>query len=274
MLSTLIFVVTKSEKIKSFWKETEKNLESFSKWNFILFSLILIVFSIAVEINTITITLFFTVLFLGPIVCYFFINSKFNSYISLTYLYIILCFSSLLLVKNDVSRKYFGESISENYREESTTYYYYGDELKEGNYEVPNIETGDEILNIFFENVFGYFYKYNLFFLPILSIIFFIYLTSKKLIFVGLGTSGLNVTTEWIKNGGEGFCIMNKIDESSSLTQYTDFDKTIKLFLPHKRYVIVSGLGGKTAISYIEKLIYRLETILEVDFYILAFFTF
>ena len=179
MLSTIIFVMTKSETIKSFWKETEKNLESFSKWNFILFLLIVIVFSIALEINTITITFFFTVLFLGPIVCYLFINSKFKSYISLTYLYITLCFSSLFLVNEDVARKYFGESISKNYREEFTTYYFYGDELNEGYYEVPDIETGDEILNIFFENVFGYFYSYNLFLLPILSIIFFIYLAKK-----------------------------------------------------------------------------------------------
>ena len=44
----------------------------------------------------------------------------------------------------------------------------------------------------------------------ILITAFVVFKNHRKYIFLGLGTSGINVTKAWIKRGGKGFTLLDK----------------------------------------------------------------
>jgi hypothetical protein len=96
----------------------------------------------------------------------------------------------------------------------------------------------------------------------------------NKLIFIGIGSSGLNVTNEWIKEKGEGFCLMQNIDKNSEIVQFDNLDDITKQIDPNRKYVVVTGLGGKSANEFIEPLFYRLSGVLKTELKILSYLPF
>ena len=103
------------------------------------------------------------------------------------------------------------------------------------------------------------FIVFILFAFSVFIFVFFkIRVENKKLILVGLGTSGLNVTTKWIDNGGKGFALMENVLLNSFSEQYTSLNEVLKK-IKKKRYVVVSGLGGNAANLFLLELAQCLE---------------
>ena len=80
-----------------------------------------------------------------------------------------------------------------------------------------------------------------------------------RLILVGLGSSGLNVTSKWVEMGGLGFGLMENIFPNVGLKQYSTIDDVLKNMSLNRKYVIVSGLGGKSANLFLLNLVKSLE---------------
>ena len=115
-------------------------------------------------------------------------------------------------------------------------------------------------------------------FLLLILIIFLItvYVIVKnhnKYIFLGLGTSGLNVTKSWIQNGGKGFVLMENKDNKEKIEQFNTISTIIRRITKRKKYIIVSGLGGKTSNKMLLNLIQKLDE-KKIQFKILAFLPF
>jgi hypothetical protein len=63
----------------------------------------------------------------------------------------------------------------------------------------------------------------------------------------GLGTSGLNVAKAWKEKGGEAFTLMDNKYNIESIQQYLTIEEIIQSCSLKRKYVVVSGLGGKTS---------------------------
>lgn len=109
------------------------------------------------------------------------------------------------------------------------------------------------------------------FFLVVL--VFIIIYKRKKPIYIGLGTSGLNVAKAWKEKGGEAFTLMDNKYNIESIQQYLTIEETIELCSLKRKYVVVSGLGGKTSKKMLVDLIQVLDE-KNIQFKILSYLPF
>ena len=113
-------------------------------------------------------------------------------------------------------------------------------------------------------------------FLPIFILfvlVFIIIYKRKKPIYIGLGTSGLNVAKAWIEKGGEAFTLMDNKYNIESIQQYLTIEEIIQLCSLRRKYVVVSGLGGKTSKKMLVDLIQVLDE-KNIQFKILSYLPF
>ena len=104
-------------------------------------------------------------------------------------------------------------------------------------------------------------------------LVFIIIYKRKKPIYIGLGTSGLNVAKAWKEKGGEAFTLMDNKYKIESIQQYLTIEEIIQLCSLKRKYVVVSGLGGKTSKKMLLSLIKNLDE-KEIQFKILAYLPF
>ena len=109
--------------------------------------------------------------------------------------------------------------------------------------------------------------------LVIMFLFFVITKNRKKYVFIGLGTSGLNVTKSWIQKGGKGFALMDKKYQKEKINQYDTISEILSQISKRRKYIIVSGLGGKTSKKMLMSLIQNLDE-KEIQFKILAYLPF
>ena len=109
------------------------------------------------------------------------------------------------------------------------------------------------------------------FFLVVL--VFIIIYKRKKPIYIGLGTSGLNVAKAWKEKGGEAFTLMDNKYNTESIQQYLTIEEIIQLCSLKRKYVVVSGLGGKTSKKMLVDLIQVLDE-KNIQFKILSYLPF
>lgn len=109
------------------------------------------------------------------------------------------------------------------------------------------------------------------FFLVVL--VFIIIYKRKKPIYIGLGTSGLNVAKAWKEKGGEAFTLMDNKYNIESIQQYLTIEEIIQLCSLKRKYVVVSGLGGKTSKKMLVDLIQVLDE-KNIQFKILSYLPF
>ena len=116
------------------------------------------------------------------------------------------------------------------------------------------------------------------FFLFLLIFILFVFVfiiiyKRKKPIYIGLGTSGLNVAKTWKEKEGEAFTLMDNKYNIESIQQYLTIEEIIELCSLKRKYVVVSGLGGKTSKKMLVDLIQVLDA-KNIQFKILAYLPF
>ena len=104
-------------------------------------------------------------------------------------------------------------------------------------------------------------------------LVFIIIYKRKNPIYIGLGTSGLNVAKAWKEKGGEAFTLMDNKYNIESIQQYLTIEEIIQLCSLKRKYVVVSGLGGKTSKKMLLSLIQNLDE-KEIQFKILAYLPF
>ena len=109
------------------------------------------------------------------------------------------------------------------------------------------------------------------FFLVVL--VFIIIYKRKKPIYIGLGTSGLNVAKAWKEKEGEAFTLMDNKYNTESIQQYLTIEEIIQLCSLKRKYVVVSGLGGKTSKKMLVDLIQVLDE-KNIQFKILSYLPF
>lgn len=109
------------------------------------------------------------------------------------------------------------------------------------------------------------------FFLVVL--VFIITYKRKKPIYIGLGTSGLNVAKAWKEKGGEAFTLMDNKYNIESIQQYLTIEEIIQSCSLKRKYVVVSGLGGKTSKKMLVDLIQVLDE-KNIQFKILSYLPF
>ena len=109
------------------------------------------------------------------------------------------------------------------------------------------------------------------FFLVVL--VFIIIYKRKKPIYIGLGTSGLNVAKAWKEKGGEAFTLMDNKYNTESIQQYLTIEEIIQLCSLKRKYVVISGLGGKTSKKMLVDLIQVLDE-KNIQFKILSYLPF
>jgi cell division GTPase FtsZ len=109
------------------------------------------------------------------------------------------------------------------------------------------------------------------FFLVVL--VFIIIYKRKKPIYIGLGTSGLNVAKAWKEKGGEAFTLMDNKYNIESIQQYLTIEEIIQSCSLKRKYVVVSGLGGKTSKKMLVDLIQVLDE-KNIQFKILSYLPF
>ena len=109
--------------------------------------------------------------------------------------------------------------------------------------------------------------------LVIMFLFFVITKNRRKYIFIGLGTSGLNVTKSWIQKGGKGFALMDKKYQREKINQYDTISEILSQISKRRKYIVVSGLGGKTSKKMLMSLIQNLDE-KEIQFKILAYLPF
>lgn len=105
------------------------------------------------------------------------------------------------------------------------------------------------------------------------AFVFIIIYKRKKPIYIGLGTSGLNVAKAWKEKGGEAFTLMDNKYNIESIQQYLTIEETIELCSLKRKYVVVSGLGGKTSKKMLVDLIQVLDE-KNIQFKILSYLPF
>ena len=109
--------------------------------------------------------------------------------------------------------------------------------------------------------------------LVIMFLFFVITKNRRKYVFIGLGTSGLNVAKAWKEKGGEAFTLMDNKYNIESIQQYLTIEEIIQSCSLKRKYVVVSGLGGKTSKKMLVDLIQVLDE-KNIQFKILSYLPF
>ena len=104
-------------------------------------------------------------------------------------------------------------------------------------------------------------------------LVFIIIYKRKNPIYIGLGTSGLNVAKAWKEKGGEAFTLMDNKYNIESIQQYLTIEEIIQSCSLKRKYVVVSGLGGKTCKKMLVDLIQVLDE-KNIQFKILSYLPF